>query len=165
MSVSCVRVFSQSPSVSLSLGLSVCRATAGDTFWHLPPHTHTQHTQEQSTAAVLFFFFYPFSFPCLGPRLSRRLSHAVHAVISTADILTSFVLVFCVPPSAARKRRAHSGGYGSNRRTDDSFSRPRSKIQTRAQDPRAAAWVCGRVGMGLGVPIHLSIHRCGHRCG
>lgn len=159
MSVSCVRVFSQSPSLFLDCH---CQSAGPPQVTHSGTYHHThKHTQEQSTAAI--FFFYPFSFPCLGPRLSRRLSHAVHAVISTADILTSFVLVFCVPPSAARKRRAHSGGYGSNRRTDDSFSRPRSKIQTRAQDPRAAAWVCGRVGMGLGVPIHLSIHRCGHK--
>lgn len=75
--------FSVSISLRLSLRLSVCRATAGDALWHLP-----FHTQKQSTAAVHFYFL-SLSFPCLGPRLSPRLSHSVHAVIPTANILTS----------------------------------------------------------------------------
>lgn len=139
-------------SVSISLSLSLCltgRATAGDALWHLP-HAETEHRRRP-----VFFFFSP-SFRCLGPRLSPRLSHAVHADISTANILTSLpsCSVFRVPlPSSAVHTVA--GTVPSAALTTDSAV-PRSRSNKGPKGPGRRLGCAGVVGVGwacIGVGI------------
>lgn len=119
-------------------------------------HSGTYHTREQSTAAVLFFP--SLSFRCLGPRLSPRLSHAVHADISTANILTSLpsCSVFRVPLPSSAVHTVAGTVPSAALTTDSAVPRSRSNKGPKAQDRRlgcagvvGVGWAC--VGVGIGV--------------